>query len=116
MTSPNIWTPGSAISAEGSLKTQAFIAAAGQAVFLLTNFQYVPGVGSLYVYVSGLHQRVNVDFTETSASSFTLASGVPVNTVVVAVGFTNTTISIIASVRCFINFTLTTTCRRNLYT
>lgn len=85
MTSPNIWAPGTAISANNSLKSQSFVASAGQTVFTLTAFLYVVSTGSLQVYVGGLHQRSGIDFNETSPNSFTLTTGVSAGTIVTAV-------------------------------
>lgn len=85
MTSPNIWAPGTAISANNSLKSQSFVASAGQTVFTLTAFLYAVSTGSLQVYVGGLHQRSGIDFNETSPNSFTLTTGVSAGTIVTAV-------------------------------
>ena len=85
MTSPNIWAPGTAISANNSLKSQSFVASAGQTVFTLTSFLYAVGTGSLCVYVGGLHQRAGVDFTETAPNAFELTTGVSAGTIVTAV-------------------------------
>jgi hypothetical protein len=91
MANPNIWAPGTAVNADSSVKTQAFIATANQTVFTLTEFSYYRETGSLYVFVAGLFQRIGLDFTETSQTSFTLTEGVPEGTVVAAVGFTEVT-------------------------
>lgn len=85
MTSPNIWAPGTAISANNSLKSQSFVASAGQTVFTLTSFLYAVRTGSLCVYVGGLHQRAGVDFTETAPNAFELTTGVSAGTIVTAV-------------------------------
>ena len=85
MTSPNIWAPGTAISANNSLKSQSFVASAGQTAFTLTAFLYAVSTGSLQVYVGGLHQRSGIDFNETSPNSFTLTTGVSAGTIVTAV-------------------------------
>jgi len=94
----SIWAPGSSISANSSIKTQAFVATAGQTVFPLTGFTYVPGTGSLQVYVSGLAQRAVADYSETDTASFTLTTGVPAGTIVYAVGQTAITGTVVAGV------------------
>ncbi len=91
MANPNIWAPGTAVNANSSVQTQAFIATAGQTLFTLTEFSYERETGSLYVYVSGLFQRIGSDFTETSQTSFTLTAGVEEGTIVAAVAFTEVT-------------------------
>lgn len=85
MTSPNIWAPGVAISANNSLKSQSFVAVEGQSVFTFTAFLYEVGTGSLQVFVGGLHQRAGVDFNETAPNSFTLTTAVSAGTIVTAV-------------------------------
>ena len=88
MTQPTVWGPGTPIDANSVIKSQAFTASASQTVFVLTNFQYVVGASALYVYVNGLMQRPGVDFSETSATSFTLTTAVTVDSIVLAVGYT----------------------------
>jgi len=85
MTNPNIWAPGTSISANSSIRTQSFEASASQSVFTLTSFTYEVGTGSLYVYVSGLMQRPSIDFFETAANTFTLSTPVQEGTIVLAV-------------------------------
>lgn len=75
------------VNASGSLVPQAFVATAGQTLFPITAFQYVQGSNSLLVFVNGQLQTVNLDYTETSTSSFTLANACSVNDNVVCIGF-----------------------------
>jgi len=94
MTNPNIWAPGTSISAAESVQSQSFIATEGQTLFNITNFTYALGTNSLYVFVSGLIQRITVDFTETSVSSFTLNTGVPAGTIIYVIAFTEISVQI----------------------
>jgi hypothetical protein len=87
MANPNIWAPGTSISANSSISTQRFIATEGQTLFNITDFTYALGTNSLYVFVNGGFQVASVDFTEVDSASFELDSGVSAGTVVVAVGF-----------------------------
>lgn len=87
MANPSIWAPGTAVSANASIRVERFVATAGQTVFTLSQFAYAIGAGSLYVFVNGGFQVTSVDFTETDSSSFTLTEGVTEGTIVVAVGF-----------------------------
>jgi hypothetical protein len=87
MANPNIWTPGTAVSANSSVKVQSFTASEGQTLFTLTDFTYYTATGSLFVFVTGTLQRLTYDWTETSSTSFTLLNGVPAGTIVYAVGF-----------------------------
>lgn len=84
--SASVWAPGTAIDASDVVKVQRFTATLNQTVFVLTSFVYATGNNSLQVYTDGVFQGVDVDFTETSSSSFTLAEGVPAGTIVTAVG------------------------------
>jgi len=88
MTQPTVWGPGTLLDANSVIKSQAFVATAGQTVFDLTAFSYALGTGALYVYINGLIQRPGVDFGETSATRFTLTSGAAEDSIVLAVGYT----------------------------
>ena len=85
--SASIWSPGEAISADNSVKTQAFTATPSQTLFTLTSFTYAVGTGSLLVFVSGVAQRPGVDFFETGTDSFTLSTPVAEDTIVLALAF-----------------------------
>lgn len=87
MANPNIWAPGTSISANSSISTQRFVATEGQTLFNITDFTYALGTNSLYVFVNGGFQVASVDFTEIDSASFELDAGVSAGTVVVAVGF-----------------------------
>lgn len=87
MANPNIWAPGTSISANSSISTQRFIATEGQTLFNITDFTYALGTNSLYVFVNGGFQVASVDFTEIDSASFELNEGVSAGTIVVAVGF-----------------------------
>lgn len=63
---------------------QNFVATANQTVFNLTE-SYELGKNRLEVIVGGVRQYAPTNFTETSPKSFTLASGVPLGTEVVAI-------------------------------
>lgn len=54
----------------------------GQTAFSLTTITYTPGINSLVVFVNGSKQLVNVNYTETSSSVVTFASGLNVGDVV----------------------------------
>jgi putative cofactor-binding repeat protein len=85
--SASVWAPGTSIDANNSIKQQAFVATAGQTIFNLTDFTYVNGTGSLYVFVAGGAQRPGVDFFERSTSQFELSTGAPEGAIVLALGF-----------------------------
>ena len=83
------------LSASGTLVPQSFVPSFdGQTVFTITSFSYVPDTTSILVFVNGQKQRYNVDYTETSSTSFTLTSGVTVNDVVEVLGFPKVNISV----------------------
>ncbi len=88
--SGSIWNPSGSIpstaNADNTYLSQRFVATAGQAVFMLTNFQYAIGTGSLEVFVNGVWQAPAINFTETTTASFTLDAGVDAGDVVVGRG------------------------------
>ena len=53
-------------------------ATAGQTVFTLTTMAYQPGTNSLSVFVNGLNFISGTDFTETSSTTVTFATGLTV--------------------------------------
>lgn len=67
-------------------RSETFAATAGQTVFNLTK-AYLVDQGRIDVYISGIKQRSDVDFTETSPTSFTLSEGLDAGTIVEAVYF-----------------------------
>jgi hypothetical protein len=74
MADASIWQPGSGIpllNADKSYVYELVIAEAGQRVFDITEFKYVLNTNSLQVIVQGLDQILDVDFTETTTTSFT---------------------------------------------
>lgn len=85
----NIWNPGNGpvLDASGVLIPQSFVGTEGQTVFTLTAFAYTPGSNSLIVFINGQHQVVVRDYTETSATVFTLVEGVKAGDVVDVIGF-----------------------------
>jgi hypothetical protein len=88
MTNPNIWAPGTALTVDSTVKTESFVATAGQTLFELSNFSYYQNTGSLFIFVSGILQRVTYDWVETSSTSFTLNTPIEEDgTIVYAVGF-----------------------------
>jgi hypothetical protein len=63
---------------------QSNTASSGQTVFNLVNdITYTPGAGQLRVYINGVRQFPDA-YTETSANSYTLSTGVTLGTVVFA--------------------------------
>ena len=75
---------GSSIGTRINTSRQAFTATASQTVFTLTGgITYVPGSGQLRVYIDGVRQFPDA-YTETSATVFTLSTGVSVGTIILA--------------------------------
>lgn len=58
-------------------------ATAGQTIFDLTVFTYVPGANQIMVFAGAALQRITADFTETSSTRVTFVSGLPAGTKVV---------------------------------
>ena len=87
--SASVWQPGSTVSVNSAndVAAQSFQAILNQTVFTLTNFNYVPGTGSLLVFVNGAVQRPGIDFFETSSTTFTLTDASYATDVVLAIGF-----------------------------
>jgi hypothetical protein len=61
-----------------------FTATAGQTVFTLP-WSYTQGIDNLAIFVNGSKQILNVNFVETSSTSFTMASGLNVGDLVEAI-------------------------------
>lgn len=57
-----------------SISTQLITASAGQTIFSLTTFQYLPATKTLEVYKNGLRLNLGIDYTETNSSTVTLTS------------------------------------------
>src|SRR6266481_8216095 len=93
-----IWDPAGEIiqlaNANRTLLTQAFTASGGQTEFDLSNFNYAPGVGSLFVFINGVYQISGVDYTETSSSRFDIIGTLVAGDLVVAVGFVGITTTV----------------------
>lgn len=68
-----------------AVRTERQLATALQTVFTLTTASYVPGGDHLSVFVNGVRMSSGVDYTETSATSVTMASGLALNDEVVFV-------------------------------
>lgn len=71
----------------GTLVPQSFVGMAGQTVFNVTAFTYVPGTNSLLVFINGQKQQYPRDFAETSSTSFTLVEAVLVGDFVDVIGY-----------------------------
>ena len=68
-----------------AVNVQDFTATAGQTVFTLTSYSYIPGTNTLSVYVNGLKQILGESYTETSSTSFTFVNGLNVGAHVQAI-------------------------------
>lgn len=81
--SASIWAPGNnliTVDAESTNLSQVFTATDNQVVFILTDFSYNVGTGSIAVYRGGQRLVLGVDWSETSSTSisligFTIAAG-----------------------------------------
>lgn len=80
MSFSNVWEPASdavpAVRAQTFLVEETQYASAGQTVFTLTQFTYVPGSGTLRVYING--SRIT-DVIENATNAFTLPAGCACN-------------------------------------
>lgn len=73
-----IGTGGPATSAQVQVST----ATAGQTVFTLSGFTYVPGENMIDVYVDGVNQVSGTAYTETNSTTITFSEGLHVGAVV----------------------------------
>jgi hypothetical protein len=64
------------------IKEEYQTATQGQTVFSLNTFTYVKGNNSLFVYINGSKQIVNLNYTETSTSVVTFSTGLNLNDIV----------------------------------
>jgi hypothetical protein len=69
--SASIWNPGSNIPSGGTIAraVEPKTVAAGQTVVTFSTFEYVPGTGSLFIFVAGFYYS---DYVETNGTSITL--------------------------------------------
>lgn len=95
MEEASVWTPGRRlvplVNANSTLVPQAFYGNEGQKIFNITNFEYVPDVGSLLIFINGVLQLYGTDYLETNSKRFTLFEGVEQDDLVVAYGFVGIT-------------------------
>lgn len=63
-------------------ETEVQTATAGQTVFTLTTMSYVPGTGSLTVYVDGVNQYEGDSYLETNSTTVTFTAGLHVGALV----------------------------------
>lgn len=92
--SASVWAPGTSIDAADTVKYQTYAAVADQLVYEITNFSYVPNVGSLFVYVGGVFQEPGVAYTETDSTHFTFVTAPPAGVSIVVMGFTGITTTV----------------------
>jgi len=80
--------PKMSASVQGTVVPETFTATAGQTVFNLTLSTYKQGTGSLQVYVDGRMKSLEVgEYSETSTSSFTLATPATLGQIVRAITY-----------------------------
>lgn len=86
-----IWTgnggANSTVNANSTLKSQLFVATANQEKFVLTNFSYTPGTGSLLIVYNGAIQTPTSDFYEVDSTTFQLAFKANAGDKILALGF-----------------------------
>jgi Phage Tail Collar Domain len=81
------------VNASGTLVPENFTPTDGQTLFTITQFTYTLNSNSLLVFVNGTKQRPGIDFSETSTTSFTLATPVLAIDTVEVIGFPLSTIT-----------------------
>jgi len=86
-----------AMNVSGTIVPEVFTATASQSVFVLTEFTYTLTTNSLVVWKNGLKLLVNVDYTEISTTSFTLATPASLGDKIEAWGIPATTANADAS-------------------
>ena len=88
----SIWNPGSTTqeaTGNGTV-SETVPTILGQTLIPITLFTYTQGAKALFVYLNGVLQILNVDYTETSETSITLtAPTTDINDVVTVVGIIN---------------------------
>jgi hypothetical protein len=81
----SIWTPGNSVQlnadANSQVKSEEFVAAAGQTSFTLTTFTYAQGTGAIQVFVNGVKQQAS-EVAETANNIFVLSQACEVDDVV----------------------------------
>lgn len=79
------------VDADNTYKVQSFTATAGQTDFILTNFAYAPGTGSLFVFVVGINQELGLHYQEIDATTVRITSPLLAGTKVVIRGLVGST-------------------------
>jgi hypothetical protein len=89
----SVWDPAGqeipVVNANSTLYPQVYAATAGQTHFVITNFVFTPGTGSLLIFVQGVFQIITKNFTEgTDGASFDMTTTeLQAGDEVVALGF-----------------------------
>lgn len=81
------------LNVSGTLVPQSFTATAGQTLFTLSAFTYIPGTNSLLVFVNGQRKVLSRNFLETSTTSFTLLQACTAGDYVDVIGFPQTNLT-----------------------
>lgn len=92
----SVWNPAgtsaNTANANNTYQAQKFVVAiAGQTLFSLTDFSYIPGTGSLLVEINGVDQYIGDDFLETNGVQVTFTSGLALGDIVVIRGLVGIT-------------------------
>lgn len=87
--SADVWAPGTKIiylvNGNSTVIWQRLTAGIAQTRFNITNFQFVPNVGSLFVYINGVLQQSGIDYTEDPSGTSIVFLEAPVVTDVIDV-------------------------------
>lgn len=65
---------------------ESFTATEGQTVFNFSSIEYIQNVNALLVFVNGIYQVSGTEYTETSTTSITFASGLTAGDIVIVLG------------------------------
>lgn len=75
------------VNSNGQIYEEVQVATAAQTLFTLTTFQYTPGTKTISVFKNGSRLRRGVDYTETSNTQVTLATGAAAGDIITFVAY-----------------------------
>lgn len=86
----SVWAPGSitTVNSANTVVPENQVGTQGQTLITLLNFTYPPNTNSILLWINGVLQASGIDYTEASASTLLLASGLTLGDRITVLGLT----------------------------
>lgn len=86
----SVWAPGSitTVNSANTVAPENQVGTQGQTLITLLNFTYPPNTNSILLWINGVLQASGIDYTEASASTLLLASGLTLGDRITVLGLT----------------------------